>query len=143
MVFPSSEQHNVSVTYDRARGVVRIANQQPVAPAASWREYTSPADLAAVLAQEIEQHRPLLARLAAYGLALAARTHAGWPTDAKRAALIQAAELLRQSAPSDIEMQPVLDAALQVADSALLHGEDAEMALVHAGDMQPGGNASA
>ncbi|MFQ3684598.1 hypothetical protein [Roseiflexus sp.] len=67
------------------------------------------------------------AGLALYALILTLRARRGYPSDAMRSAVIQAAETLR----SVIHPQyaPILDQALTLTDSALVNGDDAVEAL--------------
>jgi methylthioribose-1-phosphate isomerase len=66
---------------------------------------------------------------ASYGLVLTARQYREWPTDAQRAALIQTAERLRELYPAAPCIYLVIDEALRAADTALVQGQPAELAL--------------
>lgn len=113
--------------YDAVRGVVAVRDWR-VDAAPAWAEFSSVESLARELAAGLADDGA--AYLAGYGLALAAHEWASRPTEPRRAALIQAAEWLRQSRPLDRRVGTFLDAALALADSALLSGGDAEAAIV-------------
>jgi hypothetical protein len=65
--------------------------------------------------------------LGLHGLLLTLRARRGYPSDAARGAVIQAAEALRTVIPPQYAL--VLDQALAIADGALLTGDDAVQAL--------------
>jgi methylthioribose-1-phosphate isomerase len=129
MPLPQLARYADTVRYDAERGLVL---------ALDWRAY--PVETALVAYSDVEAivqaiqsgaaRHTAAAYLAGYGLALAAREWATRPSDARRGALIQAAELLRRADSNDARLSGLLDQALARADAATLAGEDAEAALL-------------
>ncbi|MEN9935615.1 MAG: hypothetical protein RLZZ387_2194 [Chloroflexota bacterium] len=116
-----------TVRYDRPGGAVTLLE---------WRGQGAPAHtaladeqgVADALARGASADADEAAYLAALGLALAARAWQGRPTDARRGALIQAAERLGATLPP--AARTVLSRARAAADAAILAGRDAEEALL-------------
>lgn len=129
MVIPPLLRYSSQLRYDRARGVLAALDWRAEPASQTFAEYSSPEQLAAALAEARVDPRaaPLLP---GYALALAARGWAGRPTEARRAASIQAGEWLRQARPGDTALAQALDPALELADAAALAGGDAEAALI-------------
>lgn len=115
--------------YDPARGVVAAADLRtdPARPT----DYATPEQLAQALATGVVDAggAPLLA---GYALAQAARAWQGRPSEARRAALIQAGAWLQQARPADMALAQALAGLLAVADAAIMAGADAEAALLAA-----------
>ena len=113
--------------YDAARGVL-AALDLPALPAERWAEFGAPEPLAEALAAGLGGEAARF--LAGYGLAIAARQWAGRPSEARRAAIIQAGAWLRNALPNDARAAALIDAALARADAAILAGHAADAALV-------------
>lgn len=129
MNLPPMIRYADTLHYDHLRGVVTVLDWR--VPGARC-EYTTPEALATALAA-----RPAadsMAYLVGYLLALAARLRADRPADARRAAIIQAGEWLRQARPHDHLLATTIEEGLACADAAIMAGDDAEAALlVYAG----------
>lgn len=124
MNIPALARYADIVSYDQARGAAR---------ALDWRG-GSPAELGDVSAVAEALEAALVggwaaAYLAGFGLALAARAWSARPSEARRGAVIQAAERLRSARPADRRLARMVVAALAQADAAILSGGDAEQAL--------------
>lgn len=114
----SSSNRSDAVHYDRVCGVVLLSHSSGSTPT----EYTDVAALAeAIVAGAVQD--ALLPAVAGYGLALAARQHSDWPTESRRAALIQTAQLLRSACPSSTPLDQMLDDAITHANNSLMRGD--------------------
>ena len=113
--------------YDSARGVAAL-DWRELPDQLVWAAFTSAESLAHALADGLAGGIATT-YLAGYGLALAGREWADRPTEARRAAIIQAGEWLRQARPHDYRMAAMIELALAHADAAILAGADAERAL--------------
>src|SRR5262249_19780655 len=129
MALPLLARYADSLRYDRESGRVL---------ALDWRAYPTSAELTAYddaesIARAIEDgvvRHAAAAYLAGYGLVLAAREWAARPSDARRGALIQAGEWLRQAGPGDTRLSARIDQALARADAATIAGEGAEQVVL-------------
>ena len=122
-------RYAAQLRYDRERGTLAALDWRAEPAGQAFAEYSSPEQLAGALAEGRADPRaaPLLP---GYALALAAHGWASRPTEARRAAIIQAGEWLRRAQPGDIALAQALEPALELADTALLAGGDAEAALI-------------
>lgn len=114
------------VRYDGERGVVLALDQRRYPAEQAYRAFDSAEAVAGGLA---DWRGGAAAVLAGYGLALTARSWRGRPSEARRAAIIQTAEQLRQSRPQNFRLRRVLEAGVSLADAAILRGDDAAEAL--------------
>jgi methylthioribose-1-phosphate isomerase len=129
MTIPLLTRYADTLRYDRERGV---------SLALDWRAY--PQLTSFVVCDDAEAVARALAAatvgrwaapyLAGYGLALAARAWADRPSDARRGAIIQAAERLCSVQPADTRLAQFVERALARADAAILDGGAAEAAVV-------------
>lgn len=128
MATPTLLRYAAQLRYDQPRGSLAVLDWPAGRAGDSFSEYGSAEQLAQALAERRVDPRaaPLLA---GYALALAAHGWAGRPTEARRAALIQAGEWLRQARPGDHALARALEPALALADQLALAGGDAEAAL--------------
>lgn len=129
MQLPLLTRYNDTVRYDRTQGVVLVAD---------WRRYPDRSQAAEFRAAEAIAHSlsewavdsQSAAYMAGYALALAARAWASRPSEARRAAIIQAGEMLRHARPSDHRLARMLEEGLARADTTILAGGDAEASLL-------------
>ncbi len=130
-MLPFLTYHKNMIRFDREREAVAVFDWRAYPYQSRYCECPDLETLGAALRQTGVHNKPALQQAVAAGLALAARQHHNWPTDAQRAALIQAAERLRATLPTDGEQQTALEIALQVADAALIRGEHPASALTN------------
>ncbi|MFN8505891.1 hypothetical protein [Kouleothrix sp.] len=114
--------------YDTAYGLAAL-DWRELPGRLEWASFATAEQLARALAGELVADSAVAAFLAGYGLALAAHAWADRPSEARRAAIIQAGEWLRQARPADRRLAGLLEPALAHADAAILAGEDAGHAL--------------
>jgi methylthioribose-1-phosphate isomerase len=120
-------RYRSQLRYDAARGTLAVLDARAL-PAAQWAELSAPEPLAEAVSAGLGGEAVRF--LAGYGLALAAHQWAGRPSEARRAAIIQAGAWLRNALPNDARAAALIDAALARADAAILAGNDAEAVLV-------------
>ena len=120
-------RYRSQLRYDAAQGVLAALDPHAL-PAEQWAAFSAPEPLAEALSAGLGGEGARF--LAAYGLALAAHQWVGRPSEARRAAIIQAGAWLRNARPNDARATTLIDAALARADAAILAGNDAEAALV-------------
>lgn len=132
MALPLLTYNRDCLSYDQEHGVLRLLDYGRFPDETVFLECSTTAEVAATLAQQqlLLHERTPLVLAASYGLALATREHTSWTTDARRGALIQAAEQLRSISPEAAALHDLIDATLQVGDTALLYGEPLETAVV-------------
>jgi methylthioribose-1-phosphate isomerase len=118
---PALSRYADMLIYDRGRGVVRALDQRAYFEGAAYAELDSVEAVAEAIEASVAG-RWAAAYLAGYGLALAARAWAGRPSEARRGALILAAERLRSARPADHRLARLLEVALARADAAILSG---------------------
>ncbi|GIV97418.1 MAG: methylthioribose-1-phosphate isomerase [Herpetosiphonaceae bacterium] len=116
--------------YDRERGVVRILDRRIYPRETRFIECDDVQTVAQAIEDMIVQGGPPLAYVAGYGLALAARQHASWPSEAQRSALIEATARLRATRPTADDLHHIMREALQRGDEAIMRGESAEEAIL-------------
>ena len=123
----------------RYKDIVRYDRAQGIATAVDWRRYPGQREYAAyqtaeagaqAIAEGAVGNGASAAYLAGYALALAARAWSGRPSEPRRAAIIQAGEMLRLARPFDHQIGRVVDEGLVRADAAILAGGNAEAVLV-------------
>jgi methylthioribose-1-phosphate isomerase len=136
MPLPLLTRRGDTLRYDRETGQVMVLDRRRYPHETSFVACADVDAVADAISRMIVQGGPPLAYVAGYGLALAARLHRDWPTDAQRGAIIQAAEALRETRPTADDLHAILQAALQVADTSLLQGTPAEHALADFVDAQ-------
>lgn len=124
-------RYRSQLRYDAARGILAALDPHAM-PAAQWAEFSAPEPLAEALSAGLGGEAARF--LAGYGLALAAHHWAARPSEARRAAIIQAGAWLRNALPADARAAALIDAALARADAAILAGNSAEAALVEFAD---------
>ncbi len=129
MPLPLLTRRGDTLRYDHERGLVLVLDRRRYPHETHFVECADLPAVAAAISEMVVQGGPPLAYVAGYGLVLAARQHRDWPTEAQRAALIQAAETLRSTRPTADDLHAILDSALQVADMCLLRGGDVEQEL--------------
>lgn len=130
MSLTPSPSYRDLLCYDQERGVLLLRDSHPDPLEQAFIQLTSLDEVVATLTHPPMQDDTLLAYIAGYGLVLVAHQRRDWPTEAQRAALIQADQALRSADPVAGATHALLDAALQVADTALLRGQKAEDALI-------------
>ncbi len=126
MTLPLLTRRGDTLRYDREHGLVHILDRRRYPHETLFVGCQTLEEVADAITTMIVQGGPPLAYVAGYGLALAARQHQDWPTEQQRAALIQAAEMLRTTRPTADDLHSLLDTALRLADDALLNGQPAE-----------------
>jgi methylthioribose-1-phosphate isomerase len=115
--------------YDRDRSVARALDCRNSQDEAVYLEFDSAEGAANAISAGVVL--PMVAPyLAVYELALVAHAWAQRPSEARRAAIIQAAERLRYAAPANYRLARMVEAALARADAAILAGGDAEETLL-------------
>ncbi len=130
-MLPLLTRRGDTLRYQRERGCVEVLDRRRYPHTTEFVACHTLEEVAHAITAMVVQGGPPLAYVAGYGLALAARHHATWPTSQQRGALIQAAATLRTTRPTADDLHAVLDAALRAADDALLAGERAEDAILH------------
>jgi methylthioribose-1-phosphate isomerase len=116
--------------YDRTRGVTQTLDITARQEQPAFVDFTEAESVAHMIASADALFDPLPALLAGYGLALAAHTWRDRPSDARRGAIIQAGQLLRQARPTDHTLARLIEQCLTLADAAILRGADAEAAIL-------------
>ena len=106
------------VRYDSAHSLVLLHE----ADSSLWSEYADLTALANALTAGAVPDT-LLPVVGGYALALAAREHSDWPTESRRAALIQAAQQVLDGCPANASLDQLLDDALALADDAFMRGD--------------------
>lgn len=113
------------VTYDRSRNLVVLA-----APDERGNPSPITADWSAAIALAAGVPTLMALPLAGYTLVMVAAVRRSWPSEARRSAILQVAEQLRQARPADLAQHTLLDALISRADAAILAGADAETAML-------------
>jgi methylthioribose-1-phosphate isomerase len=129
MALPQLARYADIVRYDAERGVALALDWRAYPAHAALAEYADPQAIAQAIASGAVR-QAATSYLAGYGLALVAREWDTRPSDARRGALIQAGESLRQASPHDARLSALIDRALAQADAATLSGQHAEAALL-------------
>lgn len=129
MRVPEITRYAAALSYDEVRGVARALDWRAYPAIASFAELSSAADVAGALEGALVRGWAA-PYLAGYGLALAARAWSGRPSEARRGAVIQAAERLREGRPRDRRLSRLVGRALALADAAILGERDAEQAVL-------------
>lgn len=119
------------IRYDRHAGLIYALDWNSYPNRISFISCGDNACLGAVITETLRYDSRVAACLSGYGLALTAHAWHGRPSDAGRAALIQACEQLRISYPGVHQIHHMVTQALAQADAAILAGADAEEALLH------------
>ena len=140
MTLPLLARYSDLLRYDRARGLVLALDLRVYPRATAFVEHAGVEALAQAIEQGAVPGGPAIAWAAGYGLALAARAWRGRPSDAQRAAVIQAAERLRQAILPTGDPRRIVEQCLARADAAILAGADAEEAIADVvdGEVQRG-----
>src|SRR5437870_993095 len=129
MTLPLLTRRGDTLRYDRERGVVLVLDRRRYPRETIFVECADVEAVARAIETMVVQGGPPLAYVAGYGLALAARAWRGRPSDAQRAAIIQAGERLRRTRPTADDLRQIVEQGLDRADAAILDGADAETAL--------------
>lgn len=130
MELPLLTRYADMLRYDRARAIVAAIDWRSYPAARDLAEYPTAEACAQAIAVAAVGYGPAAAYLAGYGLALAARAWASRPSEARRAAIIQAGESLRRARRFDRRIARIVEQGLARADAAILSGGDAEAALL-------------
>jgi methylthioribose-1-phosphate isomerase len=130
MPLPLLTRRGDTLYYDTDRGAVMVLDRRRYPQATEFVACGSVEEVAHAIEAMIVQGGPPLAYVGGYGLAVAARTHRGWPVEALRGALISAGERLRQTRPTADDLHAVIAQTLAVADRAIFAGDDVERAVV-------------
>lgn len=136
MTLPLLTRRGNTLRYERDQGVVVVLDRRRYPHETVFVSCHTLDEVSDAITSMVVQGGPPLAYVAGYGLALVARQHQNWPTEQQRAALIQAGEQLRATRPTADDLHHVLDAAITMADAALVRGEPAEPVLVDFVDSQ-------
>jgi methylthioribose-1-phosphate isomerase len=129
MTLPQLARYADTMRYDAEHGCALALDWRAYPAETALVSYADAEAIAGAITSGAVRHAAAVF-LAGYGLALVAREWAARPSDARRGALIQAVERLRQAAPRDMRLNRLLDQALVRADAATLAGEDSEAALL-------------
>lgn len=129
MILPLLTRRGDTLRYDRERGVVLVLDRRRYPHETAFVECADVEAVARAIETMVVQGGPPLAYVAGYGLALAARAWKDRPSDAQRAAIIQAGERLLRTRPTADDLRQILERGLARADAAILAGADAEAAL--------------
>ena len=129
MTLPLLTRHADTLRYDRQHGVVLALDRRIYPHETAFVTCSDAETVARAIETAVVQGDRSLAYMAGYGLALAARAWKGRPSDAQRAAIIQAGELLRRTHTS-AGLQLIVEQGLARADTAILAGGDGEEVLV-------------
>lgn len=101
-------------------GVVRMLDQRALPHRTEYLNYTDHREVATAIREMVIRGAPAIGAAAAYGLALAANQIAATTVDVLRAELELAAEVLRQSRPTAVNLFWAIDRMMaRLADSAL------------------------
>jgi methylthioribose-1-phosphate isomerase len=130
MSFPLLTRYADMVSFDREGGVVTLLDWRRYPHTTEFIDCTELDEVIAAAEAIARYGKSPLPYVAGYGLALVAYQRRDWPTESKRAALIQAAATLRAALPGALRTHAFLEQALHVADLALLRGEYAMYALI-------------
>ena len=130
MTLPLLTRRGDTLRYDRDRGVVVVLDRRLYPHETVFVECDDVESVARAVETMVVQGGPPLAYVAGYGLALAARAWKGRPSEAQRAAIIQAGERLHRTRPTADDLHYIIAEGLARADAAILAGQDAETALV-------------
>lgn len=130
MKLPLLTRYADIVRYDRARDVAAALDWRAYPARRDLAEYATVEAAAQAIAASVVGDGLAAAYLAGYGLALAAQAWRDWPSEPRRAALIQAGESLRRARPFDRQLAHMLDQGLARADAAIISGSDARLALL-------------
>ncbi len=138
MTLPLLARYSDLLRYDRAHGLMLALDLRRYPRETAFVECTGVEAVVHAIEQGAVPGGPAMAYVAGYGLALAARAWRGRPSDTQRAAIIQAAERLRQVVTSD--PRRIVEQSLARADAAILAGTDAEEAIADVvdGEVQRG-----
>lgn len=136
MALPLLTRRGDTLFYDRERGVVQVLNRRRYPHETVFVPCHTVSDVATAITEMIVQGGPPLAYVAGYGLTLAARQQRDRPAEQQRAALAEAADLLRHTRPTADDLHHLLNAALVRANNALHAGEDGEQTLADFVDAQ-------
>lgn len=126
MTLPLLTRRGDTLRYDRERGVVLVLDRRAYPRETVFVACDDVAAVARAIETMVVQGGPPLAYVAGYGLALAARGWKGRPSEAQRAAIIQAGERLRHTRPTADDLHHLIAAGLARADAAIMAGQDAE-----------------
>ena len=124
MTLPLLTRRGDTLRYDRERGVVLVLDRRRYPHETVFVECADVEAVARAIETMVVQGGPPLAYVAGYGLALAARAWKGRPSEAQRAAIIQAGERLRHTRPTADDLHAIIAAGLARADDAILAGQD-------------------
>ncbi|HEX9442137.1 MAG TPA: s-methyl-5-thioribose-1-phosphate isomerase [Roseiflexaceae bacterium] len=130
MALPLLTRRGDTLRYDRERGVVLVLDRREYPHETVFVECADVEAVARAVETMVVQGGPPLAYVAGYGLALVARAWKDRPSEARRGAIIQAAERLRRTRPTADDLHYIIAEGLVRADAAILEGQDAEAALV-------------
>src|SRR5262245_38299991 len=108
MTLPLLTRRGDTLRYDRERGVVLVLDRRRYPHETVFAECADVAAVARAIETMVVQGGPPLAYVAGYGLALAARAWKGRPSDAQRAAIIQAAERLQRTRPTADDLRQIV-----------------------------------
>jgi methylthioribose-1-phosphate isomerase len=96
MALPLLTRRGDTLRYDRERGIVLVLDRRAYPHETVFVECADVEAVARAVETMVVQGGPPLAYVAGYGLALAARAWKNRPSEARRGAIIQAAERLRR-----------------------------------------------
>lgn len=130
MTLPLLTRRGDTLRYDHERGLVLVLDRRRYPHETVFVECADVEAVARAIETMVVQGGPPLAYVAGYGLALAARAWKDRPSEARRAAIIQAGERLRHTRPTADDLHSIIDEGLARADAAILEGQDAEAAIV-------------
>src|SRR5258707_14517360 len=99
MALPLLPRRGDTLRYDRERGLVLVLDRRRYPHETVFVECADVEAVARAIETMVVQGGPPLAYVAGYGLAPAARARHGRPSEARRAALIQAGERARATPP--------------------------------------------
>jgi len=112
-------------------GVLRLLDQRELPARTVYLDYTDAAGVADAIREMVVRGAPAIGATAAYGLALAAVHSDAADPDALRAALQAAAEVLRRSRPTAVNLFGAIDRVLaRAADPALASVESLRAAVL-------------
>jgi methylthioribose-1-phosphate isomerase len=130
MTLPLLTRRGDTLRYDYERGLVLVLDRRRYPHETVFVECADVEAVAHAIETMVVQGGPPLAYVAGYGLALAARAWRARPSEARRAAIIQAGERLRHTRPTADDLHSIIAEGLARADAAILSGQDAEAAIV-------------
>jgi methylthioribose-1-phosphate isomerase len=129
MTLPLLARYANILRYDRERGVVLLLDRHAYPGETTFVACGDVEALTRAIDTTLLPDGRAAAYAAGYGLALAARAWSGRPSDAQRAAIIQAGQQLIERRPYAAQIRQVVEQGLAHADAAILAGADAEAAV--------------